>query len=165
MIELYKLLEFLRVKGKITKYMTYRGYGFINVEGEDKDVFFHNSNFPRNRLPSQEQYEEFKLVETQKGFEAQDIRVIDSNEAVEQDTSDCSSSTDLTKLSGVGPKYVELLNRSKINNIKELSIYTPEVLYTNLTSINEEISLTKRPPTLSQVGKWIKQATSLLQED
>ena len=153
------------MKGKIAKYLANRGYGFINVEGKERDVFFHNSRFPRNRLPSEGLVVEFKLVETPKGFEAQDMRVVNLDETVEQDTSDYSSSIDLTELSGVGPKYVELLNRSKVHNIKELSSYTPEILYTNLISINKETGITKKLPTLSQVEKWVEQAAMLLQED
>ena len=152
------------MKGIIAKYLSYRGYGFINVEGEDKDVFFHMSKFPGSRLPVQGQVLEFKLVETPKGHEAQDIRVIDLDGAIEQEIVGFSTSTDLTELRGVGPKYVELLNRSKVHNVKELSSYTPEILYTNLISINEETGITKKPPTLSHVEKWVEQASLVLQE-
>lgn len=152
------------MKGKIARYLSYKGYGFISVEEKDRDVFFHMSKFPKSRLPIQGQDVEFKLVETPKGLEAQDIRVVDPDEAVKQDTDDYSSGTDLTDLSGVGPKYVELLIGSKVHDVKELSSYTPEVLYTNLISINDETGITKKPPTLSQVEKWVEQAPLLLQE-
>ena len=71
------LHEFFVVKGKMARYLSYKGYGFISVEGKDKDVFFHTSKFPSNRLPVQGQDLEFKLVETPRGPEAQDIRVLD----------------------------------------------------------------------------------------
>ena len=164
MQESHILHEFFVVKGKMARYLSYKGYGFISVEGKDKDVFFHMSKFPSNRLPVQGQDLEFKLVETHRGPEAQDIRVLEIDEAVEQDTNDYSLSTDLTELSGVDPKHVEILNMSKVTNIEELSSYTPEILYANLISLNDETGITKKPPTLSQVEKWIEQASLVLQE-
>ena len=54
------------MKGKIARYLSYKGYGFISVEEKDRDVFFHMSKFPKSRLPIQGQDVEFKLVETPK---------------------------------------------------------------------------------------------------
>ncbi len=153
------------MKGKIVRYLTYRGYGFIRMDGEDRDVFFHNSRFPRNRLPTRGMDMEFKLIETDKGLEARDLYVIDEKVEVEESTVAPELGAGLGQLSGVGPKYMELLGKSNVHNIEELSSYTPEVLFTNLVSINTEVGITKRPPTLSQVENWVEQAASLLQED
>lgn len=108
---------------------------------------------------------EFKLIETDKGLEARDLYVIDEKVEVEESTVAPELGAGLGQLSGVGPKYMELLGKSNVHNIEELSSYTPEVLFTNLVSINTEVGITKRPPTLSQVENWVEQAASLLQED
>jgi CspA family cold shock protein len=150
------------LKGKIARFFNYRGYGFISVEEEDDDVFFHMSNYPRHSLPVRGQTVSFDMFRTPKGLEATNIKVVDSDEKVEQENGFHPIESDLNNLSGVGPKYVNLLKRAKVYSIKELSGYIPELLYSNLISINEERGITKRPPTLFQVQSWIEQSSTLL---
>jgi CspA family cold shock protein len=147
------------LKGKIARYFNYRGYGFISVEEEDDDVFFHMSNYPTHTLPVRGQTVSFDMFRTPKGLEASNIKVVDSEEKVEQDNGFHPIESDLKKLSGVGPKYVNLLKIAKVYTIKEISGYIPELLYSNLISINEERRITKKPPTLSQVENWIEQSS------
>jgi cold shock CspA family protein len=156
------LSEFHTLKGKIARYFAYRGYGFISVEEEDKDVFFHLSNFPKLMMPVIGQTVKFDMIHTSKGLEAHNIQVVGSEQTVEHDNEVHPIESDLNKLSGVGPKYVNLLKRAKVYSIKELSSYIPEILYSNLYAINEERGITKKPPTLSQVENWIKQSSLFL---
>ena len=34
------------MKGKVIKYFSFRGFGFINPEGSSEEIFFHVSNYP-----------------------------------------------------------------------------------------------------------------------
>lgn len=63
------------MKGKIKKYFSYRRYGFIEVEEEEDDLFFHRSNYPISSIPSVNQEVEFMVNDTPKGKEAIEIRI------------------------------------------------------------------------------------------
>jgi CspA family cold shock protein len=148
------------MKGKISKYFTYRGYGFISTDEEDDDIFFHVSNFPSNALPSQGQALEFSIVKSPKGLEAKDIKVVDREIIQEPEKLDnTSSESNLDQLNGVGPKYKTLLKEAHVKTFEELSNYSPEVLLANILAVNEEKQITKRPPTLDQVTEWIDHAS------
>ena len=73
------------MKGKIQKYFSSRKYGFIEIDESEDNIFFHKSNFRSQGIPAIGQNVEFKIVETPKGNEAQDIKVIESGtEAVQE---------------------------------------------------------------------------------
>jgi len=151
------------VKGKIKKYLSYRGYGFIEVEDSEKDIFFHSSNFQSTELPGQGLEVEFRVIDTPKGKEAVDVKVAppDAEEAPEEPAEEeqvPESASDLDELNGVGPKYRELLTAAGVKTIKGITEYAPEVLLANLLAVNESQGITKRPPTLDVVKEWIKTA-------
>ena len=151
------------MKGKIKKYLSYRGYGFIEVEDSENDIFFHSSNFQSTELPGQGLEVEFRVIDTPKGNEAVDVKVAppDAEEAPEEPTETeqaPESASDLDELNGVGPKYRELLTAAGVKSIKEITEYAPEVLLANLLAVNESQDITKRPPTLEIVKEWIKTA-------
>jgi len=154
------------MKGKIKKYLSYRGYGFIEVEEIEKDIFFHSSNFQSTEIPTQDQEVEFRIIDTPKGQEAVDVKVIPpgveqvSEEPVETEQMP-ETGTDLGELNGVGPKYLELLMAAGINSVKSITEYEPEALLANLLAVNEAQGITKRPPKLSLVKEWIQAATDL----
>jgi CspA family cold shock protein len=64
------------LKGKISKYLSFRGYGFISVEGQEKDIFFHVSKYSQEELPVQDRMVEFDVEVTEKGKEAVNIKII-----------------------------------------------------------------------------------------
>jgi cold shock CspA family protein len=159
------------VKGKIKKYLSYRGYGFIEVEDSEKDIFFHSSNFQSTELPGQGLEVEFRVIDTPKGKEAVDVKVVppEAEEASEELAEPAEeepaeeepvpeSASDLDELNGVGPKYRELLTAAGVKTIKGITEYAPEVLLANLLAVNESQGITKRPPTLDVVKEWIKTA-------
>lgn len=151
------------MKGKIKKYLSYRGYGFIEVEDSEKDIFFHSSNFQPTELPGQGLEVEFRVIDTPKGKEAVDVKVAppDAEEAPEEPVEEeqvPESASDLDELNGVGPKYRELLTAAGVKTIKGITEYAPEVLLANLLAVNESQGITKRPPTLDVVKEWIKTA-------
>ncbi len=159
------------MKGKIKKYLSYRGFGFIEIEGSDDDIFFHVSNYPKTALPLKGQEVEFTLSDTPKGKEATDIRLIEKTAEIveaEKETDDkpeekveekqVETVDDLDKLNGVGPKYQELLRAAGINSIQELAKESPEELFKKLTDANEKNEITKRPPKVENVEAWINLA-------
>ncbi len=151
------------MKGKIKKYLSYRGYGFIEVEDSEKDIFFHSSNFQPTEIPRQGKEVEFRVIDTPKGKEAVDVKVVPPDaEEVSEEPAETEQkpeiASDLDELNGVGPKYRELLTAAGVKTIKEITEYAPEVLLANLLAVNETQGITKRPPTLEAVKEWIKTA-------
>jgi cold shock CspA family protein len=152
------------MKGKIKKYLSYRGYGFIEYEGGERDIFFHSSNFQSTEIPRENQEVEFRIIDTPKGKEAVDVKVMPS--AVEQVSEEPAETeqtpktvTDLGELNGVGPKYLELLKAAGISSVESITEYAPETLLANLLAVNEAQGITKRPPTLPLVKEWIQAAS------
>jgi cold shock CspA family protein len=161
------------LKGKIQKYFSFRGYGFIETDESEDNVFFHRSNYPRHEIPSVGQYVEFRIVETSKGKEANDIRLIEpgsdtleeqevrtpvtpSSEKKPEETP--TSVEDLDQMPGVGPKYRQLLRAAQVKTIKDIAGYAPELLLANLLAVNQKENITKRPPTLANIEDWIEKA-------
>jgi cold shock CspA family protein len=145
------------LKGKIKKFLSYRGFGFIEVEGQEGDVFFHVSNYPASVLPVKDQDVEFTLITTPKGNEATEIMLSEKTEPKKQvDVVEQIEEVDnLDELDGVGPKYQELLRAAGIGSIQKLSTETAGDLYNRLNVVNMEREITKRPPTLANVETWI----------
>ncbi len=160
------------MKGKIKKYLSYRGFGFIEIDDSEDDIFFHISNFPTTSLPTAGQDIEFELVESPKGKEAQNIKIIEKTSEIfntepEEKTPkepkverkpEEPMVDDLDTLNGVGPTYQKLLRAAGITSKAKLVSETPENIYERLTKANEEQGITKRPPTLANVGAWINLA-------
>ena len=151
------------MKGKIKKYLTYRGYGFIDYDESEKDLFFHSSNFQSTEIPSENQEVEFRIIETPKGKEAVDVKLVKSSIEQVSDEEDESEEipvqvNELDNLDGIGPKYLELLEAAGIKTVNSLSEYAPEELLVKLLAVNETKEITKRPPTLPLVEKWVQAA-------
>jgi cold shock CspA family protein len=150
------------MEGTIKKYFSYRGYGFIELAESEKDIFFHSSNF-QSQIPKEKQKVMFRTIDTPKGKEAVDIRIIQSNINGTSKESDPTKQislnrTKLGELNGIGPKYKKLLEVSGIQSIESLSKYTPEMLLTLIQETNEKQGITTRPPTLTRVNEWINTA-------
>ena len=151
------------MKGKIKKYLSYRGYGFIDYDESEKDLFFHSSNFQSTEVPSENQEVEFRIIETPKGKEAVDVKLVTSSIEQVSDEEDESEEipvqvNELDNLDGIGPKYLELLEAAGIKTVNSLSEYAPEELLVKLLAVNETKEITKRPPTLPLVEKWVQAA-------
>ena len=64
------------LKGKIKSFSTPRGFGFIEVEGDIDDVFFHIKDLPQNNIePKIGEVLQFMIVEDQGKFKAGKKRV------------------------------------------------------------------------------------------
>ena len=164
------------MKGKIKKYLSYRGFGFIEIEDSDDDLFFHISNYPKTALPATGQDVEFELIETTKGKEAKNIQIIEKTAEIFNTTEEeppkeepepeeasepeatVEEVDDLDTLKGIGPTYQKLLRAAGISSKVKLVAQKPEALYEKLMKTNEEKEITKRPPTLTNVEAWINLA-------
>jgi CspA family cold shock protein len=64
--------------GTVKFFNAEKGYGFISLEGGDKDVFVHYSNIQGNgyRTLEEGQKVEFDIAPGRKGDEAQNVRAI-----------------------------------------------------------------------------------------
>ncbi|MFW5888219.1 MAG: cold-shock protein [Patescibacteria group bacterium] len=64
------------MKGTIKK-ITDRGFGFINAEGEDKDLFFHSTGVEGTTFEELKEGDAvtFDVVDTQKGPNAVNVQV------------------------------------------------------------------------------------------
>ena len=164
------------MKGKVKRYFSYRGFGFIGVEDSDDDIFFHASNYPHPNIPKKGQSVEFKLIDTPKGNEAVEIKLIEVEEEAPEEEPEAEEEPveaepveapeepeaaevdDLHTLNGVGPKYVELLKAAGVMSVKAVAGYAPDELVEKLLAVNEQNSITKRPPRLQDVESWVEAA-------
>ncbi len=68
---------------------------------------------------------------------------------------------DLMRVPGVGEEFSDLLEAAGVDTVKELRNRNPENLFNALSSVNEEKSLVRRPPHLSEVEAWIAAAKEM----
>lgn len=63
--------------GRVKWFNNEKGYGFIEYK-ENEDIFVHYSaiNFEGYKSLSEGQYVEFKLINTDKGFQALDVNLV-----------------------------------------------------------------------------------------
>jgi CspA family cold shock protein len=61
-------------KGVVKRWFTYRGYGFIEPEGEDKDIFVHNSQVVGKRSLREGEKVEFQIENSYKGPRAVNVK-------------------------------------------------------------------------------------------
>lgn len=69
---------------------------------------------------------------------------------------------DISMLSGVGPKYRSLLKEAGYTTVNQIASSEPQELLDKLLEANERASITKRPPNLTNIEKWIELARTLL---
>ena len=63
------------MKGKIARWFDFRGFGFIDVEGQEKDVFVHTSDVKDFASPQVGDTVEFEVMESDKGSRAVDVEI------------------------------------------------------------------------------------------
>jgi len=68
---------------------------------------------------------------------------------------------DLARISGVSTQYADLLEVAGVDTVVELAMRNPENLTKAMVDINNEKSLVRKVPALSQVQDWILQAAEL----
>ncbi len=68
---------------------------------------------------------------------------------------------DLMRVKGIGEEYSDLLEEAGVDTVKELRNRRPDNLYNKMLEVNASKRLVRRPPALSQVESWVKQAKAL----
>lgn len=68
---------------------------------------------------------------------------------------------DLYRIKGVGRQYSDLLEKSGVDTVVELSNRMADSLYKKMVDVNEKKKLVNQMPGLKQVKKWIVQAKKL----
>ena len=68
---------------------------------------------------------------------------------------------DLFRIKGIGEEYSDLLEESGVDTIKELRNRVPENLHKKIMEVNTKKKLVRRPPALSMVKDWVKQAKKM----
>jgi predicted flap endonuclease-1-like 5' DNA nuclease len=68
---------------------------------------------------------------------------------------------DLFRIRGVGEEYSDLLEASGVDTVVELANRVPEHLHAKMLEVNGEKKLVRRPPGLSMVENWVKEAKTL----
>jgi len=66
------------MKGNVKRIYSDRNYGFITIEGEEKDLFFHRSGFTGEFDSLKEGDEvEFDIEETDRGNQATNVKPVE----------------------------------------------------------------------------------------
>ncbi len=67
-----------KVTGKVKMFNNEKGFGFINIEGEERDIFFHYSQIIQDGFKSvdSDQMVTFDLLEGEKGLQARNVEKI-----------------------------------------------------------------------------------------
>ena len=68
---------------------------------------------------------------------------------------------DLYRINGVGSEYAELLEVAGVNTVPQLARRNANNLTTAMAAVNEQKKLTRRPPSATEVAKWVVQAQAL----
>lgn len=71
------------MKGNIKRFIVDKNYGFIEVEGEEKDLFFHVNSVAEGYNPSEGDAVEFEKEESDKGPNAVNVRKAGASAASE----------------------------------------------------------------------------------
>jgi predicted flap endonuclease-1-like 5' DNA nuclease len=68
---------------------------------------------------------------------------------------------DLVRVKGIGEEFSDLLEAAGVDTVKELRRRKAENLHQSLLATNQEKRLVRRPPSLSEVSRWIEHAKTL----
>ena len=66
------------MKGKIARWFDFRGFGFIEVEGQEHDIFLHSSNVNGTAVPKAGDVVNFDVQDSAKGPRAVNVDISES---------------------------------------------------------------------------------------
>jgi CspA family cold shock protein len=64
------------LKGKIARWFNYRGFGFIDIDGQEKDIFVHASDVKGWASPEVGDAVEFEVRDSFKGPRAVNVEIV-----------------------------------------------------------------------------------------
>jgi len=134
------------MNGKIIKYFSFRGFGFIALENSQEEIFFHVSNFPEQVQPEIGKDVEFELVETPKGKEATNIKILPEAletkppEADEEEAeSPKASILEIAEIKGVGKTTEEKLRKAGFDTVESIASVDAETV-SEKTGISSKVT-------------------------
>jgi predicted flap endonuclease-1-like 5' DNA nuclease len=68
---------------------------------------------------------------------------------------------DLFRIKGIGSQYSDLLEKTGVDTVVELSKRVPDNLYAKMVEVNKTKNLVNAMPGRNKVKKWIEQAKKL----
>jgi len=147
------------LKGTIQKYFSNRGFGFIEIDGKEDNIFFHRSNFPVNEIPSIGQDVEFTIVETPKGNEAKEIKLVASApEASEEPEEVATLEEEPEEVATLEEEPEEVATPEEVPEEAPASVDNLDQMQGIGPKYQELLNITKRPPTLAKVEDWVEKA-------
>ena len=141
------------MKGKIRKYISHRGFGFIAPENSQEEIFFHVSNYPKLDQPEIGKDVEFELIETPKGKEATNIKILAhtlADEPAEAESLEASI-LEIGEIKGVGKATEEKLRRAGFDTVESIASVDADTI-AEKTGISSKVT-----------AKLIKSAKELLE--
>jgi len=64
------------MKGTVKTWLDFKGYGFINVEDQNDDLFVHHSGLSNTSYLKKGQPVEFEVKDTPRGPQAVDVKIL-----------------------------------------------------------------------------------------
>lgn len=64
------------MKGKVKKWLEFKGYGFIDAEDNEEDVFVHHTSLTNTSYLKKGQDVEFEIESSHKGPQAVDVKIV-----------------------------------------------------------------------------------------
>jgi len=123
------------MKGKIIKYFSFRGFGFIAPENSQEEIFFHVSNYPEEVQPEIGKDVEFEQIETPKGKEATNIKILPDAPAPkppEDDEGEAESPEasilEIAEIKGVGKATEEKLRGAGFDTVESIASVDAETV-------------------------------------
>ncbi|MGC8831693.1 MAG: DUF4332 domain-containing protein [Thermoproteota archaeon] len=65
---------------------------------------------------------------------------------------------DLFRVKGIGEEHSDLLEEAGVDTVVELATRDPVNLHAKILEVNKEKKIVRRPPALTHVKNWVKQA-------
>jgi cold shock CspA family protein len=135
------------MKGKIIKYFSFRGFGFIAPENSQDEIFFHVSNYPELVQPEIGKDVEFELIETPKGKEATNIQILPdalARKLPEADEGEAESPKasilEIAEIKGVGKATEEKLRRAGFDTVESIASVDAETV-SEKTGISSKVTV------------------------
>jgi cold shock CspA family protein len=139
------------MNGKIVKYFSRRGFGFIVPENSQDEIFFHVSNYPEEVQPEIGKDIEFDVIETPKGKEAKNIKILSdatADETVEDESPEAESPEDLSpeasdlgigNIKGVGKATEEKLRKAGFDTVESIASVDADAV-SEKTGMSEKVA-------------------------
>ncbi len=134
------------MKGKIIKYFSRRGFGFISPEDSQDEIFFHVSNYPELVQPEIGKDVEFELIETPKGKEATNIKILPdalARKPPEADEGEAESPKalilEIAEIKGVGKTTEEKLRKAGFDTVESIATVDAETV-SEKTGISSKVA-------------------------